>query len=183
MNEALYAISIWALPIIFAITLHEAAHGFVAWRLGDSTARDLGRVTANPIKHIDPLGTIILPLLLYLSPAPFLFGYAKPVPVNYRNLRKPRRDSAIVAFAGPASNLLLALGLGAPDPRGHSSSGQHRRVAGRRISPTRFGSIWFWLCSTCCRCRRWMAGASRWACCRAAWPYRWRGLNVTGCSS
>jgi len=109
MNEALYAISIWALPIIFAITLHEAAHGFVAWRLGDPTARDLGRVTANPLKHIDPLGTIILPLLLYLSPAPFLFGYAKPVPVNYRNLRKPRRDSAIVAFAGPATNLLLAL--------------------------------------------------------------------------
>lgn len=109
MNEALYAISIWALPIILAITLHEAAHGFVAWRLGDPTARDLGRVTANPIKHIDPFGTIILPLLLYLSPAPFLFGYAKPVPVNYRNLGKPRRDSAIVAFAGPGSNLLLAL--------------------------------------------------------------------------
>ena len=109
MNEALYAISIWALPIILAITLHEAAHGFVAWRLGDPTARDLGRVTANPIKHIDPFGTIILPLLLYLSPAPFLFGYAKPVPVNSRNLGKPRRDSAIVAFAGPGSNLLLAL--------------------------------------------------------------------------
>jgi len=109
MNEALYAISIWALPIILAITLHEAAHGFVAWRLGDPTARDLGRVTANPLKHIDPFGTVILPLLLYLSPAPFLFGYAKPVPVNYRNLRKPRRDAAVVAFAGPATNLLLAL--------------------------------------------------------------------------
>lgn len=109
MSDALYAISIWALPIIFAITLHEAAHGYVAYRLGDPTARDLGRVTANPIKHIDPFGTIILPLLLYLSPAPFLFGYAKPVPVNYRRLRRPRRDSAIVAFAGPASNILLAV--------------------------------------------------------------------------
>ncbi len=109
MSDALYAISIWALPIIFAITLHEAAHGYVALRLGDPTARDLGRVTANPIKHIDPFGTIILPLLLYLSPAPFLFGYAKPVPVNYRNLRRPRRDSAIVAAAGPASNILLAI--------------------------------------------------------------------------
>ncbi len=109
MNDILYAISIWALPILFAITLHEAAHGFVAWRLGDPTARDLGRVTANPLKHIDPFGTIILPLLLFLSPAPFIFGYAKPVPVNYRNLGKPRRDSAIVAFAGPGSNILLAI--------------------------------------------------------------------------
>lgn len=109
MNDILYAISIWALPILFAITLHEAAHGYVAWRLGDPTARDLGRVSANPIKHIDPFGTIILPLLLFLSPAPFIFGYAKPVPVNYRNLRKPRRDSAIVAFAGPGTNILLAI--------------------------------------------------------------------------
>ena len=109
MNEMLYTLSIWALPILLAVTFHEASHGFVAWRLGDSTAYRLGRVTFNPIKHIDLFGTIILPLMLFLSPVPFVLGYAKPVPVNFRKLRRPRRDMMLVAFAGPGANLVLAI--------------------------------------------------------------------------
>lgn len=101
-------IAIWILPILFAVTLHEAAHGFVAHRLGDSTAYMLGRVTLNPIKHIDLVGTIIVPLVLLVT-THFVFGWAKPVPVNYHNLRKPRRDMAIVAVAGPVSNFVMAL--------------------------------------------------------------------------
>ncbi len=109
MNGALYTLSVWALPVIVAITFHEAAHGFVAWRLGDDTAYRRGRVTFNPLKHIDPFGTILLPLLLFLSPVPFVLGYAKPVPVNFRALRRPRRDMVLVALAGPGTNLTLAL--------------------------------------------------------------------------
>jgi len=101
-------IAIWALPVIFAITLHEAAHGWVASRLGDKTALMLGRVTANPIKHIDPLGTVILPAVM-LAIGGFVFGWAKPVPVTERNLRTPVRDMALVALAGPAANLLMAI--------------------------------------------------------------------------
>lgn len=97
-----------AVPIIIAITFHEAAHGFVAWRLGDDTAYRLGRVTFNPLKHIDPFGTIILPTVLYLTTG-FMFGYAKPVPVNFRRLRNPRRDMVLVAAAGPGINLILAV--------------------------------------------------------------------------
>ncbi len=95
--------------MLFAVTLHEAAHGFVAWRLGDDTAYRLGRVSANPFRHIDPFGTIVLPALLLLLHSPFLFGYAKPVPIQVRNLRQPRRDSILVAAAGPAANLLIAV--------------------------------------------------------------------------
>ena len=95
--------------MLLAVTLHEAAHGFVAWRLGDDTAYRLGRVSANPFRHIDPFGTIVLPGLLLLSHSPFLFGYAKPVPVQFRNLRQPRRDSILVAAAGPAANILIAV--------------------------------------------------------------------------
>ncbi len=102
------AIAIIAVPIIIAITFHEAAHGFVAWRCGDDTAYRLGRVTFNPLKHIDPVGTIILPAALYLTTG-FMFGYAKPVPVNFRRLRHPRRDMVLVAAAGPGINLVLAL--------------------------------------------------------------------------
>src|SRR6202521_4577493 len=105
----LYAISIWALPAIIAITFHEAAHGFVALRCGDETAWKLGRVTFNPLKHIDPVGTILLPGILLLVHSPFLFGYAKPVPVNFRALRNPRRDMVLVAAAGPAMNIALAV--------------------------------------------------------------------------
>ncbi len=97
-----------AIPAIIAITLHEAAHGFVAWRLGDPTAYRLGRVTFNPIKHVDLMGTIIIPLVMYVS-AGFLFGWAKPVPVNPSLLNQPRRDMVLVAAAGPGINLALAL--------------------------------------------------------------------------
>lgn len=102
-------ISIWVVPVIIAITFHEAAHGYVAWKLGDDTAYRLGRVTFNPFKHIDPIGTIILPAMLLLANAPFMFGYAKPVPVQFRNLRGGRRDMVLVAAAGPGVNLILAV--------------------------------------------------------------------------
>ena len=103
-----YQVSIWVIPVVVAITFHEAAHGFVARILGDDTAWRLGRVTFNPTKHIDLFGTVMLPALLLLMRAPFLFGYAKPVPVNFGALRNPRRDMILVAAAGPAMNLLLA---------------------------------------------------------------------------
>jgi Zn-dependent protease len=108
MNETLHTISVMALPIIIAIVFHEVAHGFVAWRLGDDTAHRLGRITLNPLRHIDLFGTIVLPLLLALSVG-FPFGYAKPVPVNPGRLLRPRRDMVLVAAAGPATNLVLAI--------------------------------------------------------------------------
>jgi Zn-dependent protease len=98
----------WILPIIFAVTFHEAAHGFVAWRLGDDTAKREGRVTFNPLRHVDPFGTVLLPAILYISSG-FLFGYAKPVPVNFGRLNHPRRDMVLVALAGPGTNVLLAI--------------------------------------------------------------------------
>jgi Zn-dependent protease len=104
----LYGASVWVLPVLTAITFHEAAHGFVAWRLGDDTAKRLGRVTFNPLRHIDPFGTILLPGMLIVAGSPFLFGYAKPVPVNFRRLRRPRRDMVLVAAAGPVANLIIA---------------------------------------------------------------------------
>jgi len=105
----IYTISIWLLPAIIAITFHEAAHAFVARSLGDDTASRLGRVTLNPLKHIDPFGTILLPGVLLLAQSPFLFGYAKPVPVRFGALRNPRRDMVLVAAAGPATNIALAV--------------------------------------------------------------------------
>jgi Zn-dependent protease len=109
MNVTAYGLSVWVLPLIFAITFHEAAHGFVAHRLGDDTAFKLGRVSFNPIRHIDPFGTLMLPALLLFTGSPFLFGYAKPVPVNFRALRDPRIGMILVALAGPATNILMAL--------------------------------------------------------------------------
>jgi Zn-dependent protease len=100
--------STWVIPVIIAVTFHEAAHGFVALMLGDDTAWRLGRVSFNPLKHIDPFGTLLLPALLLLLRSPFLFGYAKPVPVNFKALRNPRRDMVWVAAAGPGTNLALA---------------------------------------------------------------------------
>jgi Zn-dependent protease len=108
-SNILYLATIWIIPVVIAITFHEAAHGFVAHILGDDTAWRLGRVSFNPIKHVDPLGTILLPGLLLLMRSPFLFGYAKPVPVNFRALRNPRRDMVLVAAAGPAMNIGLAI--------------------------------------------------------------------------
>jgi len=117
MDFSLATIVLWAVPVVFAITLHEAAHGYVAKLFGDQTAWMLGRVTANPIKHIDPIGTILVPGMLVLvaamthAPA-FIFGWAKPVPVNFGNLRNPKRDMFWVAGAGPFANFVMALGWG-----------------------------------------------------------------------
>ncbi|SVD83572.1 uncharacterized protein METZ01_LOCUS436426, partial [marine metagenome] len=108
MIEVAYLISTWLFPVLIAVTMHEAAHGYVAWRLGDSTAKMLGRVTVNPLKHIDPVGTLLLPGLLLLVRAPFLFGFAKPVPIDFTKLSRPRRDMIWVALAGPAANFILA---------------------------------------------------------------------------
>lgn len=102
-------ICIWAIPVLLAITLHEAAHGYVAYKCGDTTAKIMGRLSLNPIRHIDLIGTIIMPLVIgVLTQFNFIFGYAKPVPVNARNLRNPRRDMVLVALAGPVSNFIMA---------------------------------------------------------------------------
>jgi len=108
MNDTLYTIAVWTLPVLFAITLHEASHAYVARYFGDNTAYSLGRMSINPIKHIDLFGTIIIPVALVLLNSSFIFGYAKPVPVNFSRLRNPRSSSAWVALAGPISNLLMA---------------------------------------------------------------------------
>ena len=107
--DMIYTVSIWLLPVLIAITFHEAAHGYVARFLGDDTASRLGRVSLNPLRHIDPFGTILLPGLLLFARSPFLFGYAKPVPVNFRALRNPRSGMVLVAAAGPAMNIGLAI--------------------------------------------------------------------------
>jgi Zn-dependent protease len=109
VNITLYGISVWVLPLVIAITFHEAAHGFVAHHFGDNTAWQLGRVSFNPLRHIDPFGTLVMPAILLMAQSPFLFGYAKPVPVNFRALRSPKTDMVWVALAGPATNIALAL--------------------------------------------------------------------------
>lgn len=112
MNELslIQRIIVWVIPVIFAITVHEAAHGWAAKKYGDNTAKMLGRLTLNPLKHIDPVGTVLLPGILLLTGTGFIFGWAKPVPVDARNFKNPRQDMAIVALAGPVSNLLMAVG-------------------------------------------------------------------------
>jgi Zn-dependent protease len=112
MPELAQTLAVWALPVLFAITLHEVAHGWAARALGDNTAAALGRLSLNPIKHVDPVGTIAVPLLFLLLPGNFLFGWAKPVPVSARNLPHPRRDMALVAAAGPLANLAMAFAWG-----------------------------------------------------------------------
>ncbi len=107
--QLIQTVAVYAIPVLFAITVHEAAHGFAARKLGDDTAWRMGRLTLNPLKHIDPIGTIVMPIILYFATSgAFLFGYAKPVPVNFGALRRPRRDMVLVALAGPLSNLLQA---------------------------------------------------------------------------
>lgn len=108
-SAMIYSVSIWLLPVLIAVTFHEAAHGFVARFLGDETASRLGRVSLNPLRHVDPFGTILLPGFLLLAHSPFLFGYAKPVPVNFRALHNPRIGMVLVAAAGPAMNIGLAI--------------------------------------------------------------------------
>ncbi len=113
-NNLIQTVLIYALPVLFAITVHEAAHGYAARHFGDNTAAMLGRITLNPVKHIDPVGTILMPLLLYFATSgAFLFGYAKPVPVRFDQLKNPKRDMIWVALAGPGANLLQALLWGA----------------------------------------------------------------------
>ena len=107
-QDFFYSVSTWLIPVLIAVTMHEAAHGYTAMLLGDDTAKRLGRVTLNPFKHIDTFGTIILPLLLIVMKSPFLFGWAKPVPVQFHRLNKPLRDMVLVALAGPVTNVLLA---------------------------------------------------------------------------
>ena len=110
ISNLIQTVLIYALPVVFAITVHEAAHGYVARYFGDETATIMGRVTLNPMKHIDPIGTVLMPLLLYFATSgAFLFGYAKPVPVNFGRLRHPKRDMIWVALAGPASNFVQAI--------------------------------------------------------------------------
>ena len=109
MDQTIREIAAWALPVLLAIIFHEVAHGWVAFRLGDPTAARMGRLTLNPIAHIDLFGTILIPLLLIISRAPFVFGYAKPVPVNFHNLNHPKRDMIWVAAAGPATNIVIAI--------------------------------------------------------------------------
>ena len=108
LEKIIYNIAVWAIPVLFAITVHEVAHGWAANKLGDGTAKMLGRLTLNPLKHIDPIGTIVVPLVMLLISG-FAFGWAKPVPVNTRYLKNPRRDMAIVAVAGPLANVVMAL--------------------------------------------------------------------------
>jgi hypothetical protein len=153
----LYEVSTWIIPLIVAITFHEAAHGFVAYLFGDTTAWRQGRVSFNPLKHIDPFGTILLPALLMITHSPFLFGYAKPVPVNFRALRRPKLDSVFVAAAGPGMNLTLAIlsaalfhlvGLAPPDAADWI----------KKNSTTRSLSTCCLRCSTSCPSHRLTAG-------------------------
>ena len=107
--ELLQQLALWAVPVLAAVILHEVAHGYAAFQLGDSTAARAGRLTLNPLPHIDPIGTVALPALLIALHAPFLFGYARPVPIDYSRLRNPRRDMVLVALAGPGTNMILAV--------------------------------------------------------------------------
>ena len=181
MAAMIYQASTWVLPVVFAVTFHEAAHGFVAYQFGDDTAWRAGRVTFNPFKHVDPFGTIILPAMLILLRSPFLFGYAKPVPVNFRRLDRPRRDMVWVALAGPGTNVLLAIvssllfygvGLDAAEPG---------RVAGGKsgaFGPDQRRSVRVQHAAVAAAGRRKGGGRAAAGC---AWRSRWLGSSVTAC--
>ena len=174
----LYIISIWLLPVLIAITFHEAAHGYVARFLGDETASRLGRVSLNPIRHIDPFGTIFLPALLLFARSPFLFGYAKPVPVNFRALRNPRSGMVLVAAAGPAMNIALAI---------IAALSFHLVVylpvtVAQWVALNLIGGLIInvlWQCSIDFLCRLLTVDASRWDCFPTKWPDNLRALSPT----
>jgi len=175
---ALYTGSTWVIPLVIAITFHEASHGYVARLCGDDTAWRLGRVSFNPFKHIDPFGTILLPAVLLLIRSPILFGYAKPVPVNFQALRNPRLDSILVAAAGPAMNFALAtlaalavhLLIYLPDAA--------RPWVAENLENTLIINVLLPFL-TCYRCRRSTVDASRWVCSRMRWRSHWLGSNPT----
>ena len=177
MEEWIFRVTAVALPAIIAITLHEAAHGFVAWKLGDDTAYRLGRVTFNPFRHIDPFGTVLLPALMYFTTG-FVFGWAKPVPVNFARLYHPRRDMVWVALAGPGTNFMLAV---------------VSAVIWRLVNPENsLPELWIRSAAEVSVLVNVIlmvfnliplppAGASPSASCRTCWPCRWPGSNASGC--
>jgi Zn-dependent protease len=139
MTEILIQASVWVLPVLFAVTFHEAAHGFIASRLGDDTALRAGRVTFNPLRHIDLFGTVLLPaLLLIMSGGRIMFGYAKPVPVNFGRLRNPRRDMILVAAAGPGANIAMAIAAAAAIHLSTAIPG----VSGNWIGYNLYNAVW-----------------------------------------
>ena len=166
LASLIQTVSIFALPVLFAITVHEAAHGYAARHFGDTPAWAMGRVTLNPLPHIDPLGTIAMPLLLYVATGgAFLFGYAKPVPVRFGNLRHPKRDMIWVALAGPGSNLAQAL-LWAIALHGLRAAGVDEPFFVKMAQAGILVNVVMFVF----RCPPWTAGASWWACCPGARP-------------
>jgi len=139
VETILFTVSVWTLPVLFAVTFHEAAHGWVAWKLGDDTAKRMGRVTFNPLRHIDPFGTVLMPaLLLFASGGRMMFGFAKPVPVDFSRLNRPRRDMILVALAGPGTNLLIAFISAALFHALNLLEGDAQRWVGHNL----FNSVW-----------------------------------------
>ncbi len=179
-NSLLFLISIWALPVLIAVTLHEAAHGFAARLFGDNTAYLLGRVSLNPLKHVDPFGTVLLPAMLLLAQSPFLFGYAKPVPVNFRALTHPRLGMALVAAAGPLMNIALAfLAAVAFHLIQHLPAAAERFVAANLKNAIIINAVL--LSSTYFRFRRRTEGGSLSHCYLRLWGGRSRGSSRLAC--
>jgi Zn-dependent protease len=157
--DAIYLATVWAIPVIIAITFHEAAHGFVAHLLGDDTAWRLGRVSFNPLKHVDPFGTILLPGILLLLRSPFMFGYAKPVPVDFRALRWPRLGMVLVAVAGPAMNIALAVAAALAFHIIDYLPATSEQWLGENLKNALIINVVLAGCSICFRCHLSMAGA------------------------